>query len=129
VKMLRPLAVLMTLALAATTLATAQAQSASPSNNVGCGHRCYRVALPLGLYVQQVIDEGRYVTLEDGSTYEIRLNQRPVASSWKAGDFVQLKTIWAPVDHYEVLLARGDNDRAEARLAGRGRAPATGLPN
>jgi hypothetical protein len=132
VKMLRSLAVLISLALAATNLATAQAQGASPaspSNNVGCGHRCYRVALPLGLYVQQVIDEGRYVTLEDGSTYEIRLNQRPVASSWKAGDFVQLKTIWAPVDHYEVLLARGDNDRAEARLAGRGRAPATGLPN
>jgi hypothetical protein len=132
VKMLRSLAVLITLALAATNLASAQAQSASPggpSNDVGCGHHCYRVALPLGLYVQQVIDEGRYVTLEDGSTWEIRLSQRPVASSWKPGDFVEVKTIWAPVDRYVVLLARGDSDRAEARLAGRGRAPATGLPN
>ena len=113
-KMLRHLALLAALALPLTSPVAAQAQGVSPagpSNNVGCGHRCYRVALPLGLYVQQVIDEGRYVTLEDGSTYEIRLNQRPVASSWKPGDFVQLKTIWAPVDHYEVLLARGDNDR------------------
>jgi hypothetical protein len=128
VNMLRPLALLAALALAVSSQATAQNQS-GPSNNVGCGHRCYRVALPLGLYVQQVIDEGRYVTLEDGSTWEIRLSQRPVASSWKPGDFVELKTIWAPVDRYEILLARGDNDRAEARLAGRGRAPATGLPN
>ena len=131
-KMLRSLAVLITLALAVTNLATAQAQTGSPGgppSNVGCGHRCYRVALPLGLYVQQVIDEGRYVMLEDGSTWEIRLSQRPVASSWRPGDFVEVKTIWAPVDRYEVLLARGDNDRAEARLAGRGRAPATGLPN
>jgi hypothetical protein len=128
VNMLRPLALLAALALAVSSQATAQNQSGPPSN-VGCGHRCYRVALPLGLYVQQVIDEGRYVTLEDGSTWEIRLSQRPVASSWKPGDFVELQTIWAPVDRYEILLARGDNDRAEARLAGRGRAPATDLPN
>jgi hypothetical protein len=67
--------------------------------------------------------------LEDGSTWEIRLSQRPVASSWHKGDFVQLKTIWAPVDRYEVLLAHGDNDRAEARIAGRGRPPGTGLPD
>jgi hypothetical protein len=112
--------------------AAAQAQSASPAGSsdvVGCGQRCYRVALPMGLYVQQVIEEGRYVMLEDGSVWEIRLSQRPVASSWRPGDFVQLKTIWAPVDRYEVLLAHGDNDRAEARPAGRGRAPATGLPD
>jgi hypothetical protein len=128
VNMLRPLALLAALALGVSSQATAQGQS-GPPNNVGCGHRCYRVALPLGLYVQQVIDEGRYVTLEDGSTWEIRLSHRPVASSWKPGDFVELQTIWAPVDRYEILLARGDNDRAEARLAGRGRAPETGLPN
>jgi hypothetical protein len=69
------------------------------------------------------------VMLEDGSTWEIRLTQRPVASSWLPGDFVQLKTIWAPVDRYEVLLAHGDYDRAEARLAGRGAPPASGLPD
>jgi hypothetical protein len=46
-----------------------------------------------------------------------------VASSWVPGDFVQLKTIAAPVDNFEILLAHGDNDRAEARLAGRDRPP------
>jgi hypothetical protein len=133
VKMLRHITLMTTvLALALTARAAAQAQSVSPagqSDGVGCGQRCYRVALPLGLYVQEVIEDGRYVMLEDGSVWEIRLSQRPVASSWRPGDFVQLKTIWAPVDRYEMLLAHGDNDKAEARLAGRGRAPATGLPD
>ena len=133
-KMLRPLALLTpVLAFALVTRAAAQAQSVSPAGPsdaaVGCGQRCYRVALPLGLYVKDVIEDGRYVMLEDGSTWEIRLSQRPVASGWSPGDFVQLKTIWAPVDHYEVLLIRGDNDRAEARIAGRGQAPSTGLPD
>jgi len=109
----------------------AQAQSAAPadaSRPVGCAY-CYRVALPLGLYVKEVLEDGRYVMLEDGSVWEIRLPQRPVASSWRAGDFVQLKTIWAPVDRYETLLAHGDNDKAEARLAGRGQVPDSGLPD
>jgi hypothetical protein len=99
--------------------ASAQAQSAAG----GCNSDCYRVALPLGMTIREVIDDGSFVTLEDGSVWEIRLPQRPVASSWKPGDFVQLKTIWAPVDRFEILLAHGDSDRAEARLVGR-RAPA-----
>jgi hypothetical protein len=45
--------------------------------------------------------------------------QRPVAASWVPGTFVQLKTINAPVDRFEILLAHGDTDRVEARLAGR----------
>jgi hypothetical protein len=100
--------------------AAAQAQSTA----VGCNSRCYRVVLPLGMAIREVNDDGSFVTLEDGSVWEIRLSQRPVASSWKAGDFVQLKTIWAPVDRFETLLAHGDSDRAEARLAGRVRPPA-----
>src|SRR5919112_207391 len=114
-KLLRRLAFLVP-ACALALSAHAVAQNTSPaaaSDDIGCGQRCYRVALPLGLYVQQVIDDGRYVMLEDGSVWEIRLNQRPVASGWREGDFVQLKTISAPVDRYEVLLARGDEDRAE----------------
>ncbi len=95
--------------------AAAQAQSAA----VGCDWRCSRVVLPLGMAIREVIDDGSFITLEDGSVWEIRLSQRPVASSWKPGDFVQLKTIWAPVDNFEILLAHGDSDRAEARLVGR----------
>jgi len=96
-------------------LAAAQAQSTA----VGCDRHRSRVVLPLGLAIRQVTDDGGFVTLEDGSVWEIRLPQRPVASSWQPGDVVQLKTIWAPVDRFETLLAHGDTDRAEARLAGR----------
>jgi hypothetical protein len=111
--------------------AAGQAQAAPPAaaiNGVVCLH-CYRVSLPLGFTVREVIDDGRYVTLEDGSTWEVRLTTRPVASSWQPGDFVQLKNISAPVDGYEMLLSHGDNDKVEARLAGRGRPQGTGLPD
>jgi hypothetical protein len=44
-----------------------------------------------------------------------------VASSWQPGEFVELRNVLAPVDRFEILLAKGDYDRAEARLAGRQR--------
>jgi hypothetical protein len=99
------------------------AQSQVKPQLPGCTWNCYSVQLPYGLYVKEVRDGGSYVILEDGSVWEIRLPQRPVASSWRAGDFVQLKTIAAPVGQFEILLTHGDYDRAEARLAGRDRAP------
>lgn len=117
-KMLRMVPVLFAvLILFSARSAAAQAQSTT----IGCNSNCYRVSLPLGLTIREVTDDGSFVTLEDGSVWEIRLSQRPVASSWRPGDFVQLKTIWAPVDRFETLLAHGDSDRAEARLAGRKR--------
>ncbi len=105
----------------------AQAQAAAPQLP-GCVVNCYNVVLPYGLYVSEVINDGSYVKLEDGSVWEIRLPQRPVASSWREGDFVQLKTIAAPVDRFEILLTHGDSDKAEARLVGRDRAPAPEWP-
>jgi hypothetical protein len=98
--------------------AGAQTQSAAPEVP-GCVWNCYSVVLPYGLYVREVTDGGSFVTLEDGSIWEIRLPQRPVASSWRPGDFVQLQTIAAPVDRFAILLTHGDYDKAEARLAGR----------
>ena len=102
--------------------AAAQSQTVAPQLP-GCSWNCYNITLPYGLYVREVVDGGSYVVLEDGSVWEIRLPQRPVASSWVPGDCVQLKTISAPVENFEILLAHGDNDRAEARLAGRERPP------
>jgi hypothetical protein len=125
-KMLRTISALTTVLLFFTfNRAAAQARSAA-SELPRCAWNCYSVVLPYGLYVREVTDGGSFVTLEDGSIWEIRLPQRPVASSWQPGDFVQLKTISAPVDRFEILLARGDNDRAEARLAGRQRSPDAG---
>jgi hypothetical protein len=114
--MLRSVAMLSTV-LACIAVATAGAQS--QSNIAGCTWNCHNVTLPLGLTITEVTDGGSFVTLEDGSVWEIRLPQRPVASSWEAGDFVEVRNVLAPVDRFEILLARGDNDRAEARLAGR----------
>ncbi len=99
--------------------ATAGAQSQSPI--AGCTWHCHNVTLPLGLTVTEVRDGGSFVTLEDGSVWEIRLPQRPVASSWQPGDFVEVRNVLAPVDRFEILLAKGDYDRAEARLVGRQR--------
>jgi hypothetical protein len=120
-KVLRPIPTLITaLVFLCFTSAAAQTQSAAPQLP-GCTWNCYGVVLPYGLYVREVTDGGSFVTLEDGSIWEIRLPQRPVASSWRRGDFVQLKTVSSPVDRFEILLTHGDWDRAEARLAGRAR--------
>lgn len=100
--------------------AAAQAQSAPQR---GCVWNCYHIVLPYGLYVREVTDGGSFVTLEDGSVWEIRMPQRPVASSWQAGDFVILKWVPAPVQDYDILLSHGDYDRAEARLSGRAHPP------
>ena len=107
-------------------LLSARSAEAQAQSTVGCTQHCYRVVLPLGLAIREITDDGSFVTLEDGGVWEIRLAQRPVASSWKPGDFVQLKTIWAPIDRFETLLAHGDTDRAEARLAGRKQVASSG---
>jgi len=80
---------------------------------------------PLGLYVRAVDAGGRYVTLEDGSVWEVEISDRATSASWQADDFVGIRTISAPRGDYEHLLTRvGDlEQRAAARLAGR-RAPA-----
>jgi hypothetical protein len=101
--------------------AAAQAQTAPQLR--GCVWNCYHVVLPYGLYVREVLDGGSFVTLEDGSVWEIRMPQRPVASSWQPGDFVVIRTVPAPVQNYDILLTHGDYDRAEARLSGRAHPP------
>ncbi len=120
-KLLRLLSVLVPVLLLFTfDRAAAQAQGVAQR---GCVWNCYHILLPYGLYVREVTDGGSFVTLEDGSVWEIRMPQRPVASSWQAGDFVVLKWVPAPVQDYDILLTHGDYDKAEARLSGRARPP------
>lgn len=95
------------------------AAAQAPTAIAGCTWNCHRVDLPLGLAVAEVAAGGSFVTLEDGSVWEIRLPQRPVAASWRPGTFVELTNVQAPVDRFRIVLAHGDNDRAEARLIGR----------
>jgi hypothetical protein len=79
---------------------------------------------PLGLYVRGVDAGGRWVTLEDGSVWEVEISDRATAASWLPEDFVSIRHISAPRGDYEHLLTRvGDlEQRAAVRLAGR-RAP------
>jgi len=86
---------------------------------------CTPTRPPLGLYVRAVDAGGRYVTLEDGSVWEVEISDRATTASWQPSDFVGVRPIAAPQADYEHLLTRaGDLDqRAAVRLTGR-RAPA-----
>jgi hypothetical protein len=83
--------------------------------------------LPVGFDVTTVSDDGRYLTLDDGRTWEVDISDRATTGSWAAGDFVALRRISAPRGDYEwLLLKRGDLDQqAAARVVGR-RPEATG---
>jgi hypothetical protein len=106
--------------IAALMLFTAGSSAAqSRSAIAGCTWNCHRIDLPLGLTVVEVAAGGSFVTLDDGSVWEIRMPQRPVAASWVPGTFVELRNVHAPVDRFRIVLEHGDTDRAEARLAGR----------
>jgi hypothetical protein len=83
--------------------------------------------LPVGFSVTAVADGGRYLTLEDGRTWEVEISDRATTGSWAAGDFLALRRISAPRGDYEwLLLRRGDLDQqAAVRLVGRQSHPAT----
>jgi len=56
-----------------------------------------------------VADGGRYLTLEDGSLWEVDISDRATSAAWQRGDFVAVHPINAPRDGYEWLLTRTEN--------------------
>jgi hypothetical protein len=106
--------------LAAAAPLAAQAPAVEPTP---CVSPCDRVPRPVGQYVEAVDLSGRYVTLEDGSVWEVEYSDRATTASWTADDFVRISFISAPRDDFEYLLTRaGDVDQhAAARLHGRAR--------
>jgi hypothetical protein len=98
----------------------AQAPAVEPAT---CVRPCDRVPRPVGQYVQGVDLGGRYVTLQDGSVWEIEYSDRATVASWTSDDFVRISFIDAPRSDFEYLLTRaGDLDQhAAARLHGRAR--------
>ncbi len=116
-------AAFLALTLAAAPLAAQEPWVAAPSclSDWSCTH----VRPPLGLYVRAVDAGGRYVTLEDGSVWEVEISDRATTASWRPDDFVGIRSIAAPRGDYEHLLTRAaeGDQRAAARLAGR-RTPA-----
>jgi hypothetical protein len=113
----------LTLALAGAGAVPAAGQAANPVPAPSCNAdwSCTPYRAPLGLYVRAVDDGGRYVTLEDGSLWEIELPDRATTASWQTDDFVGIRTIAAPRADFDILLTRvGDAEqKAAARLAGR----------
>jgi hypothetical protein len=93
--------------------------SAAPSCVSDWG--CWGERPPLGFYVQAVTDGGRYVTLEDGSLWEVEISDRATSAAWTSEDFVSLHRIWAPRENFEFQLSRAGmgEQRVAARLAGR----------
>jgi hypothetical protein len=98
---------------------TAAAGPASCLSDWACG----AVRVPLGFDVRAVADDGRYLTLEDGSLWEVDISDRATTASWQAGDFVAVHPISAPRDGYEWLLTRTENveQRVAVKLIGRRR--------
>jgi hypothetical protein len=97
---------------------SAQAYGPVPAS---CAGACDRVPRPVGLYVRTVDQGGRYVTLEDGSVWEVEYSDRATTASWTADDFVRLSWIAAPRGDFEYLLTRAGavDEKAAARLSGR----------
>jgi hypothetical protein len=76
---------------------------------------------PAGFYIQALTPDGRYVTLQNGSVWEVEISDRATTGSWQPGDFVGIHRIWAPRDGYEWQLTRTENveQAAAVKLAGR----------
>jgi hypothetical protein len=77
--------------------------------------------MPVGFSVTAVSEDGRYLTVEDGRTWEVEISDRATTGSWAVGDFLALQRISAPRGDYEwLLLRRGELDQqAAVRLVGR----------
>jgi hypothetical protein len=108
-------------------IATAPAQTTAVASAPPCvsDWGCSWERPPLGFYVQAVDAGGRYVTLEDGTLWEVEYSDRATAAGWQSDDFVRVSRIWAPREGFDFQFSRAGqaDQRAAVRLAGR-RAPA-----
>jgi hypothetical protein len=79
---------------------------------------------PAGFDIQAVSDDARYLTLQNGTVWEVEISDRATTGSWQAGDFVAIRRIWAPRDGYEWQLTKSENvdQVAAVKLVGRRRA-------
>jgi hypothetical protein len=78
---------------------------------------------PAGFDIQAVTEGGRYVTLQNGTVWEVEISDRATTGSWEAGNFVGISRIWAPRNGYDWLLTKTENvdQLAAVKLVGRGR--------
>ena len=76
---------------------------------------------PAGFDIQDVTEGGRYVTLQNGTAWEVEISDRATTGSWQAGDFVGIDRISAPRNDYDWRLTRTENveQMAAVKLVGR----------
>jgi hypothetical protein len=76
---------------------------------------------PAGFDIEDVAEGGRYVTLENGTVWEVEISDRATTGAWEAGNFVAIRRIWAPRDGYDWLLTKTENveQSAAVKLVGR----------
>jgi hypothetical protein len=88
--------------------------------SVAQGHARY-LHHAAGFDIDSVTDGGRYVSLRNGTVWEVEISDRATTGSWEAGDFVGIDRVWAPRDGYEWQLRKsGNTDQlAVVKLVGR----------
>jgi hypothetical protein len=76
---------------------------------------------PAGFDIQAVDEGGRYLTLQNGTVWEVEISDRATTASWEAGNFVDIRRIWAPRNGYDWLLTKTENveQLAAVKLVGR----------
>jgi hypothetical protein len=84
------------------------------------GHAHYLHAAA-GFGIDSVTDGGRYISLRNGTVWEVEISDRATTGSWEAGDFVGIDRLSAPRDGYEWQLRKsGNTDQlAAVKLVGR----------
>ena len=117
----RAVAVSMLLGLLATSLANGQQVSNVITWPRLAGCACSPVWPPIGFYIDSITEDGRYITLEDGTIWEVQIADRAQVGGWQRDEFVNIRPIWAPIGDYEWLFTNvnGLERRAAVRPAGR----------
>lgn len=74
-----------------------------------------------GFDIDSVTDGGRYISMRNGTVWEVEISDRATTGSWEAGDFVGVDRIWAPRDGYELQLRKSGNtdELVAVKLVGR----------
>jgi hypothetical protein len=106
-------------------IAVAALVSAAPIQPVLAQELARQLRPPAGFDIQAVTEGGRYVTLQNGSVWEVEISDRATTASWHAGDFVGIRRIWAPRDGYDWLLTKTENVEQPAAVKLAGRRPRT----
>src|SRR4051812_40762545 len=98
-------------AVTATSAGAQQTRSITSSSSPPCvsDWACGSFRPPLGFYIDSIIDDGRYVRLDDGTIWEVQSDFRAIVAGWTRDNFVEVRRVLAPTGDYEWLFVEGDD--------------------